>query len=105
MPPIAKNLTLLEGISTITACTIYTETKGKISTKEKFASYCGVAPVDCSSGKTTRKRNNKGGNHLFSVRAGVRVFSYLPLPFEREGWGEGDKIVKLKQIKYFGNIP
>ncbi len=31
----------------------------------------------------------------------MRVFSYLPLPFEREGWGEGDKIVKLKQIKYF----
>ena len=66
MPPIAKNLTLLEGISTITACTIYTETKGKISTKEKFASYCGVAPVDCSSGKTTRKRNNKGGNRILN---------------------------------------
>lgn len=66
MPPAAKSLTTLEGVSTITACTIYTETKGKISTKEKFASYCGVAPVDCSSGKTTRKRNNKGGNRILN---------------------------------------
>ncbi len=47
----------------------------------------------------------------------MRVFSYLPLPFECEGWdegdiscplslegeggGEGDKIVKFQQIKYF----
>ncbi len=66
MPPIAKALTSLEGISTITACTIYTETKGKITTKEKFASYCGVSPVDCSSGKTSRKRNNKGGNRILN---------------------------------------
>ena len=66
MPEAAKALTALEGISTITACTIYTETKGKITTKEKFASYCGVAPVDCSSGKTTRRRNNKSGNRILN---------------------------------------
>jgi transposase len=27
---------------------------------------CGVAPIDCSSGKTTRMRNNKGGNRLLN---------------------------------------
>ena len=49
MPKAAKALTVLEGISTITACTSYTETKVKITKKEKFARYYGGAPVDCSS--------------------------------------------------------
>lgn len=66
MPEEAKRLTKLDGISTITACTIYAETKGKLTTKERFANYCGVAPIDCSSGKQTRKRNNKGGNRILN---------------------------------------
>lgn len=66
LPEQAKILTQIKGISTITACTIYTETKGRLLTKEKFASYCGVAPVDCSSGKTQRMRNNKGGNRILN---------------------------------------
>lgn len=66
IPEKAKKLTQIKGISTVTACTIYAETKGKIFTKEKFANYCGVAPVDCSSGKTERKRNNKGGNRILN---------------------------------------
>lgn len=66
MPEPAKALTTIEGISTITACTIYAETKGKLTNKARFASYCGVAPIDCSSGKTTRRRNNKGGNRVLN---------------------------------------
>ena len=66
MPEPAKALTKMEGISTITACTIYAETKGKLTRKEQFASYCGVAPIDCSSGQTTRRRNNKGGNRVLN---------------------------------------
>ena len=66
LPEQAKTLTQIKGISTITACTIYAETKGKLLTKERFASYCGVAPVDCSSGKTHRMRNNKGGNRILN---------------------------------------
>lgn len=66
IPEKAKKLTQIKGISIITACTIYAETKGRIYTKEKFASYCGLAPVDCSSGKTERKRNNKGGNRVLN---------------------------------------
>ena len=66
MPEPAKALTKMEGISTITACTIYAETKGKLTRKEQFASYCGVAPIDCSSGQTTRRWNNKGGNRVLN---------------------------------------
>lgn len=66
LPEKAEKLKQIKGISTITACSIYTETKGRVLTKEKFASYCGVAPVDCSSGKTERKRNNKGGNRILN---------------------------------------
>lgn len=66
MPEVARALTKLEGISTITACIIYAETKGKLTSKSQFASYCGLAPVDCSSGQTTRRRNNKGGNRVLN---------------------------------------
>lgn len=66
LPEKAQKLMQLKGISFITASTIYTETKGKITTSAKLASYCGVAPIDCSSGKTTRKRNNKGGNRALN---------------------------------------
>jgi transposase len=62
IPEQAKKLTQLKGISTITAITIYTETKGRITKEANFASYCGVSPVDCSSGRTNRKRTNKSGN-------------------------------------------
>lgn len=65
-PEKVKKLTQIKGISTITACTIYTETKGRLLTKEKFANFCGVAPVDCSSGKTERKRNNRSGNRILN---------------------------------------
>lgn len=65
-PEKAKKLMQLKGISFITASTIYAETKGKITTSAKFASYCGVSPIDCSSGKTTRMRNNKGGNRVLN---------------------------------------
>ena len=65
-PEKAKNLTKIQGISIIRACTIYSETKGKLLGKDQFASYCGVAPIDCSSGKTERKRNNRGGNRILN---------------------------------------
>lgn len=65
-PEKAKKLMQLKGISVITASTIYTETKGKITTAAKLASYCGVAPIDYSSGKTARKRNNKDGNRILN---------------------------------------
>jgi transposase len=62
MPKEAQKLTELTGISTLSAAIIYTETKGNKMTKAQFASYAGVAPVECSSGLTQKHRNNKRGN-------------------------------------------
>jgi len=62
IPEKAQNLTALTGISTLSAAIIYAETKGNKMTKAQFASYAGVAPVDCSSGITQKHRNNKRGN-------------------------------------------
>lgn len=62
IPQKALKLTKLTGISTIRAATIYTELKDKITTKASMANYAGVAPVENSSGKTSKHRNNKGGN-------------------------------------------
>jgi len=62
LPKKAQRLTEFTGISTLNAAIIYAETKGKKMTKAQFASYTGVAPVDCSSGLTQRHRNNRRGN-------------------------------------------
>ena len=54
------------GISDLTAAVIYTETKGKLISSEALASYSGVAPVENSSGKQVKHRNNKGGNRILN---------------------------------------
>ena len=66
MPEQAKKLTSITGISTLTAGIIYTELKGKQVSKSELASYCGVAPVDCSSGMSERHRNNHRGNRILN---------------------------------------
>ena len=74
-PEKAKKLRELKGIDTLTASIFYTETKGKKMTKAQFANYCGVAPVDCSSGLTSRHRNNKRGNRtLNSLLYSISIF-------------------------------
>jgi len=74
-PEQAKKLKELTGIDTLTASTFYTETKGKKMSKAQFASYCGVAPIDCSSGLTARHRNNKRGNRtLNSLLYSISIF-------------------------------
>ena len=65
-PEKAKKLEILKGISTITACTIYTETKSCLKSSAALANYAGIAPVECSSGKTTRMKNNKKGNRILN---------------------------------------
>lgn len=62
LPEKAKVLTLIKGIKTITAATIYAYTEGKSFNKSSLASYCGVAPVEYSSGKKSCHRNNRFGN-------------------------------------------
>lgn len=62
MPEKAIKLTALTGIKPIRASIIYTETKGKCSTKSQLANYAGIAPVQNSSGQKQKHRNNKRGN-------------------------------------------
>ena len=66
LPKKAEKLKQLKGISDITAAIIYTETKGKLYTASKLASYAGIAPVEKSSGRTSRHRNNKSGNRILN---------------------------------------
>lgn len=66
LPEKAKKLTMLEGVSTLTASIIYTETKGILKTAASLANYAGIAPIDTSSGKTSRKRVNKKGNRTLN---------------------------------------
>ena len=66
IPEQAKKLTQITGISILRAGTIYCEIKGKKMTKAQFASYCGVAPVDCSSGMSNKHRNNHRGNRILN---------------------------------------
>jgi len=66
IPEQAKKLTTITGINTLTAATIYTELKGKEMAKVQLASYCGVAPIDCSSGMSDKHRNNHRGNRILN---------------------------------------
>ena len=62
LPKKAQALKEMKGIGDLTAAIIYTETKGKVISESALASYAGVAPVENSSGKYNRHRNNKAGN-------------------------------------------
>lgn len=66
LPEKAKKLTELTGIKALTAAVIYTETKGNLISKEALANYAGVAPIENSSGKQVKHRNNKGGNRTLN---------------------------------------
>jgi transposase len=66
LPEKAVKLKQLKGVSDITAAIIYTETKGKLYTAAKLASYAGISPVEKSSGRTSRHRNNKSGNRILN---------------------------------------
>ena len=62
LPEKAQKLKQLKGVGDLTAAIIYTETKGKVISPESLANYAGLAPVENSSGKKTKHRNNKAGN-------------------------------------------
>ena len=66
LPEKAEKLKQLKGVSDITAAIIYTETKGKLYSAAKLASYAGISPVEKSSGRTSRHRNNKSGNRILN---------------------------------------
>lgn len=67
LPEKAQKLKQLKGVGDLTAAIIYTETKGKVISSEALASYAGLAPVENSSGKKTKHRNNKAGNRRLNA--------------------------------------
>jgi transposase len=47
----------------------------RFPTPEKFCKYCGIAPVACSSGKTNKLINSKGG--VKSLRTTFRTIAIV----------------------------
>ena len=91
LPETAQKLKQLKGIQAITAATIYTETKGRIISEASLASYAGIAPVENSSGKQTKHRNNRAGNRILNS-----VFYRLSLHQSR--YDENAKIYYEKKM-------
>jgi transposase len=91
LPETAQKLKQLNGIQAITAATIYTETKGRIISEASLASYAGIAPVENSSGKQTKHRNNRAGNRILNS-----VFYRLSLHQSR--YDENAKIYYEKKM-------
>jgi transposase len=95
LPEKAQKLKQLTGVGDLTAAIIYTETKGKVMSEATLANYAGVAPVDKSSGKSTKHRNNKAGNRkLNSVFYRVSLHQSI---WDKEGKAYFEK--KLKEGK------
>lgn len=74
LPKEVLKLTEICGIEKLTAAIIYTETKGALSTKEAFANYCAVAPIENSSGKSRKHCINRRGNRTLN-----RIFFQIAL--------------------------
>lgn len=74
LPKKVLKLTKICGIEKLTAAKIYTETKGRLTTKAAFANYCAVAPIENSSGKSSKHCINKRGNRTLN-----RIFFQIAL--------------------------
>ncbi len=95
LPKEVLELTNICGIEKLTAAVIYTETKGKLTTKEAFASYCAIAPIENSSGKVSKHCINRRGNRTLN-----RVFFRMAISqsrYDKKGKAYYEK--KLKEGK------
>lgn len=93
-PSKVNKLKSITGINTLTASKIYTETKGKKMSKSQFASYCGVAPIENSSGLSSNFRNNKRGNRelnsiLYSISLCQSRFDKIGSEYYQKKLSEG----------------
>lgn len=68
LPEPGHALTAIDGIGTIAAATILAHTGDitRFPTEGHYASYCGTAPLDASSGKHQRHRLNRHGNRTLN---------------------------------------
>lgn len=92
LPKEVLELTNICGIEKLTAAIIYTETKGKLTTKESFANYCAIAPIENSSGKTSKHCINRRGNRTLN-----RIFFRMAISQAR--YDEKGKVYYEKKLK------
>ena len=91
LPEKAQKLKQLKGVGGLTAAIIYTETKGKIISAEALASYAAVAPVENSSGKNRKHRNNKTGNRKLNS-------AFYRISMHQSIWDEKGKAYYEKKL-------
>ena len=95
LPKEVLKLTEICGIEKLTAAIIYTETKGRLTTKEAFANYCAIAPIENSSGKSSKHCINRRGNRTLN-----RIFFRMSISqsrYDKNGKAYYEK--KLKEGK------
>lgn len=97
LPEKAIKLTQIAGIATIRAAIIYTETKGKTSTKAQLANYAGVAPVKDASGQKNKYRSNKRGNR--KLNSVFYQISLSQVKYDEKGREYFEKKVKEGKTK------
>jgi transposase len=98
----APELVSLPGISTENAATLLIvagDNPKRLGSEASFASLCGVAPIEASSGKVVRHRLNRGGNReanralymicLSRMRRDLRTQEYVALGAPRRERARG----------------
>ena len=82
----------LTGVGDLTAAIIYTETKGKIISEESLVSYAAVAPIENSSGRSKKHKNNKTGNRKLNS-------AFYRISLHQSIWDEEGKAYFERKLK------
>lgn len=107
---VAPELVSLPGIGTDNAATLLIvagDNPKRLRSEASFASLCGVAPIEASSGKVVRHRLNRGGNReanralymicLARMRRDPRTQEYVARRTAGEAWQEQARDHSLPQ--------
>ncbi len=115
----APELVSLPGIGTDNAAALLivaSDNPQRLSSEASFASLCGVAPIEASSGKVVRHRLNRGGNReanralymicLARMRRDHRTQEYVARRTAGEAWQEQARDHPLPQaLRRQGGLP
>jgi transposase len=115
----APELVSLPGIGTENAATLLIvagDNPQRLRSEASFASLCGVAPIEASSGKVVRHRLNRGGNReanralymicLARMRRDRRTQEYVARRTAGEAWQEQARDHPLPQaLRRQGDLP
>jgi transposase len=101
LPPEAKNLTSMRGISTVLAAKLVAHTDGieRFSNLDKFIRYAGISPLEKSSGRTKRYiKANRGNRRLNATLYLVALNQLAHSPKAREYFAK--KVAEGKTKKH-----